>query len=100
MKPAELRALRDNGPSASVMLPICEGILTDLRLRSWPDGWSDAAKRAKSAYVGTMYGFETSERIGEFTHCELGNQDHCARVDDLTFTVETGGAIWNVVGSG
>lgn len=100
MKPAELRALRDNGPSASVKLPICEGILTDLRLRSWPDGWSDAAKRAKSAYVGTMYGFETAGRIGEFTHCELGNQDHCARVDDLTFTVETGGAIRNVLGSG
>jgi hypothetical protein len=75
MKPDELRALKDSGPVATVKLPICEGILTDLRARSWPEGWSDEAKRLKAVYVGTMYGFETAGRIGEFTHCELGNQD-------------------------
>ena len=100
MKPDELRALKDNGPVATVKLPICEGILTDLRKRSWPAGWSDEAKRLKAVYVGTMYGFETAGRIGEFTHCELGNQDHCARVDDFTFTVETRGVAKNVLGSG
>jgi hypothetical protein len=100
MKPDELRALKDSGPVATVKLPICEGILTDLRARSWPEGWSDEAKRLKAVYVGTMYGFETAGRIGEFTHCELGNQDHCARVDDFTFAVETLGATRNVLGSG
>jgi hypothetical protein len=49
MKPSELRALRDHGPQASVKLPICEGILTDLRVRSWPEGWSDGAKKLKAA---------------------------------------------------
>jgi hypothetical protein len=38
MKPDELRALKDSGPVATVKLPICEGILTDLRARSWPEG--------------------------------------------------------------
>jgi hypothetical protein len=36
MKPDELRALKDSGPSTMVKLPICEGILTDLGMRSWP----------------------------------------------------------------
>jgi hypothetical protein len=57
MKPDELRALKDNGPAASVKLPICEGILSNLRTRSWPAGWSDEDWRSKAAYVGTMYGF-------------------------------------------
>lgn len=100
MKPAELRAAKDSGPPTSVKLPICEGILADLRVRSWPSGWSDEAKRSKAVYVGTMYGFETAGRIGEFTHSERGSQDHCARVDDFTFTIESEGVTKNVLGSG
>lgn len=100
MKPSELRALKDSGPAATVKLPICEGMLTDLRVRSWPEGWSDESKKLKSAYVGTMYGFETAGRISEFTHCERDSQDHCARVDDFTFTVELSGTTKNVLGSG
>jgi hypothetical protein len=63
MKPDELRALKDKRPVATVKLPICEGILTDLRVSSWPEGWSDEAKRLKAVYVGVMYGFETAGRI-------------------------------------
>jgi hypothetical protein len=95
-----VRALKDNGPAATVKLPICEGILADLRVRSWPGGWSDEAKKVKAVYVGTMYGFETAGRIGEFTHCEPGSQDHCARVDDFTFVIENSGATRNLLGSG
>jgi hypothetical protein len=50
MKPDELRARKDNGPVTTVKLPICEGILTYLRTRSWPEGWSDEAKRLKAVY--------------------------------------------------
>ena len=100
MKPEELRAKKDNGPSVTVKLPICEGIIADMRVRLWPEGWSDEDKRAKAAYVGTMYGFDAAGRVGEFTHCELGNQDHCARVDDFTFTIESAGVVTNVLGSG
>jgi hypothetical protein len=53
-EPSELRALKDNGPVATVKLPICKEILADLRMRSWPEGWSDEAKKVKSVYVGTM----------------------------------------------
>jgi hypothetical protein len=100
MKPSELRDLKDNGSVATVKLPLCEEILADLRARSWPDGWSDEAKKVKSVYVGTMYGFETAGRIGEFAHCEPCSQDHCARVDDFTFVVDTSGATKNLLGSG
>jgi hypothetical protein len=71
-----------------------------LRLRSLPEGWSDEDRRIKAAYVATIYGFEKAGRVGEFTDCELGNQDHCARVDDFTFTSETPGSTKNVPGSG
>lgn len=100
MKPEELRAKKDSGPAATVKLPICEGILADMRVRLWPEGWSDEDKRSKAAYVGTMYGFDAAGRVSEFTHCELGNQDHCARVDDFTFTIEAAGVSTNVLGSG
>jgi hypothetical protein len=40
----ELRALKDSRLSTTVNLPICEGILTDLRMTSWPEGWSDEAQ--------------------------------------------------------
>lgn len=38
MKPAELRAKKDSGPSESVKLPVCEEILADMRVRLWVDG--------------------------------------------------------------
>jgi hypothetical protein len=62
--------------------------------------WSDEAKRVKALYVGTMYGSETAGRASEFTNCELGSQDHCARTDDFTFVVETPAGTKNVLGSG
>jgi hypothetical protein len=69
-------------------------------MRPWPEGWSDEAKRLKAVYVGTMYGFETAVRIGELNHCEQGNQNHCARVDDFNFAVENPGATRSILGSG
>jgi hypothetical protein len=90
MKPAELRAKKDSGPSESVKLPICEEILADMRTRLWVEGdWSDAAKRDKATYIACMYGFEFAGRVGEYTHSEKNQIDHCARVDDFTFTVKT-----------
>jgi hypothetical protein len=46
-----------------------------------------------------MYGFETAGRIGEFTHCELGNQDYCARVDYFSFALVNPGSTRCVLGS-
>jgi hypothetical protein len=100
MKPDELRAIRDSGTATSVKLPICEGILADLRGRAWVEGWGDEAKKLKASYAGTMYGFEMASRVGEFTHRELGNPDHCSRVDDFTFVVKSGKASKGVLGNG
>lgn len=101
MKPDELRARKDEGPSTSVKLPICESILIDMRERLWKGrDWSDESKKSKASYVACMYGFDTAGRVSEYTHCELGSQDHCARVNDLTFTVEVAGVTEYIAGSG
>lgn len=101
MKPAELRAKKDRGPAESVKLPICEEILTDMRTRLWVAGdWSDEAKRSKATYVGCMYGFEFTGRVGEYTHSERNQIDHCARMDDFTFTVRSDEGDKNVLASG
>ena len=101
MKPAELRAKKDEGLSDTVKLPVCEGILSDMRTRLWIEGdWSDGSKKNKAAYVASMYGFEFASRIGEYTHCEQNSVDHCARVDDFTFIAEVTGGVKNIQGSG
>ena len=66
MKPEELRAKKDNGPAATVKLPICEGILADMRVRLWPEGWSDEDKRSKAANVGTMTGSMRQDEWGSW----------------------------------
>jgi integrase len=101
MKPAELRAKKDEGLSESVKLPVCEGILVDMRKRLWAcDDWTDGAKKNKAAYAASMYGFEFTSRIGEYTHSEPNQVDHCARTDDFTFAVKCAGGVRNVLGSG
>ena len=95
MKPDELRAKKDRGPSDSVKLPVSEDILDDMRARLWIEGknkWSDEEMKRKAAYIACMYGFEFASRVGEYTHSEQNHSDHCARVDDFTFTVEAAGA--------
>ena len=47
-----------------------------------------------------MYGFEFASRIGEYTHSEPNQVDHCARADDFTFAVERTDGVRNVPGSG
>jgi hypothetical protein len=101
MKPEELRAKKDLGLSNSVKLPVCEDILNDMRRRLVREGdWSDDAMRSRGTYVASMYGYEVAGRIGEYTHSERNQVDHCARVDDFTFAVESKGIISNVPGSG
>lgn len=47
-----------------------------------------------------MCGFEFAGRVGEYTHCERNQIDHCARMDDFTFTVKTTEGVKNVLASG
>ena len=101
MKTDEVRARKDEGPFSSVKLPICESILADMRDRLWKErGWSDESKKSKTSYLACMYGFDTAGRVSEYTHCELGNQDHCAGVDDLIFSVAVAGVNEYIAGKG
>jgi hypothetical protein len=100
MKPDELRAARDRGPLSTVKLPLCESLIAEMRLLLWVLGWADAGMGGKSLYIGTAFGWEAAGRLGEFTHCEQGNQNHCARKDDFTFVVEILGEAKNVLASG
>ena len=99
MKPDELRAARERGPVSTVKLPMCESLIAEMRLLLWVSGWTDLGLGGKSLYMGIAYGWETAGRIGEYTHCEPGNQNHCARKDYITFIVEVLGVTQNVLGS-
>jgi hypothetical protein len=94
----ELRAKKDSGPSTSVKLPICESLIADIRTLLWEE-WTDEAMGGNVLYMGLAYGFETAGRLGEFTHCEHGNQDHFARVNNFTFSVKIRGVMRSVFGS-
>ena len=39
----------------------------------------------RMAYVGCMWGFDQSARVSEYTVPEPRAEDHCVRLDDLTF---------------
>ena len=90
LKPEELRERKDSGASASVKLPICERILNDMKARMWTGrGWSGADMRDRMVYIGCMWAFDLGARVSEYTTPEPGGVDHCIRVDDLVFVVDS-----------
>lgn len=98
LNPSELRAKRDalTAPT-SVKLPVCESIITSMRTRLWVETpWAPNDLPGCMAYIGCAWGYDQSARVSEYTKAEGAAQDHCARVDDLTFILMTGD---RVVGS-
>lgn len=97
---AELRTRRNGGIASSVKLPASEDLLVHMRGRLW-DGlsWCDVDMQKRMTYLGSMWAFEMGARVSEYTRPEPGNEDHCVRTDDLSFTVETDGCARSVVGS-
>lgn len=99
MTPAELREKRNSEPTHTVKLPVSEDILLEMRSRLWDNlSWSDEDKEKRMKYLGCMWGFEMGARVSEYTKAEPGGSDHCIRVDDLTFIIETPGATETVSG--
>ena len=93
MTPAELREKRNSELTHAVKLPVSEDILMEMRSRLWDDlSWSDNHKESRMKYLGCMWGFEMGARVGEHTRAEPAGSDHCNRIDDLTFVIETPGA--------
>jgi hypothetical protein len=69
-------------------LPISEDILAEIRLRLWDNrSWGDDDKEKRIRYLGL--GFEMSARVSDYTGAEPGGSNHCIRLNDLTFTIET-----------
>jgi hypothetical protein len=101
MKPEELRAKRDMGHPVSVKFPVCQELLVDMKRRLVQEGdVTDEGMRGWAASLEATFGFEMAGRIGEYTHNERNQVNHCVRVDDVTFAVEVKGALVNVPGSG
>lgn len=90
LNPGELRTKRNSGLGSSAKLPVCEGVLTSMRIQQWAGrSWDDSDMLQKMIYLGCMWGFEMGARISEYTKAEPGSSDHCVRTDDLTFDVRT-----------
>ena len=97
---AELRTRRNGGISSSVKLPASEDLLVHMRGRLWEGlTWSDEDMQKRMTYLGSMWAFEMVARVPEYTRPEPGNEDHCVRTDDLSFTIEVDGIARSVVGS-
>ena len=100
LNPTELRARKDTGASTTVKLPICESILNDIRVRLWEGrDWSRIGMTSRMTYLGCVWGFDQSARISEYTAPERGSVDHCIRVDDLTFYIQTPNRVVHSLGS-
>jgi hypothetical protein len=56
--------------------------------------------RGRATSLGATFGYEMAGRIGEYTHNERNQINHCVRVDDFTFAVEVEDTINNIPGSG
>lgn len=95
LSPRELRSRRDAAAlNTSVKLPICEGILVAMRVRLWVETpWFLSVPPGCLAYIGCMWGYDQSARVSEYTTPENGAEDHCIRIDDLTFVMVTGEGI-------
>jgi hypothetical protein len=101
MKPGELRVKKDQGHLVSVKLPVCQDMLADMKQRLMREGdLTDEGMRGRATSLGAMFGYEMAGRIGEYTHSERNQVNHCVRVDDATFAVEIKGTITNIPGSG
>ena len=91
LKPEELRIKRDAGISESVKLPVSQDVLGSMRTRLWcRDGWKPSDLASRMRYIGSMWAFDQTARVSEYTQAEPGAQDHCVRLDDLTFISKVG----------
>jgi hypothetical protein len=51
--------------------------------------WPGQGLLNRMTYIARVFGFDQSGRISEHTAAERNHEDHCVRVDDLTFYVRS-----------
>lgn len=89
MSSAELRARKNEGPRASVKLPMCESLVLEQRLPNWVNrSWEYPDIDHRAQYVAVMYAYDQGARVGEYTKAEGKAEDHCVRAGDLLFEFE------------
>jgi hypothetical protein len=94
LNPDELRVKRNAGISESVKLPVSQDVLGTMRTRLWCRvGWGARDLASRMRYIGAMWAFDQAARVSEYTKAEPGAQDHCVRVDDLTFIMRLGESV-------
>ena len=90
----ELRLKHESESADTVKLPISEDVVNAMRARLWENAaWEGAGLDARMSYLACIWAFDQTARISEYTKPEPGNQDHCVRVDDLTFTLNVGESV-------
>ena len=90
----ELRLKHESEAADTVKLPISEDVLEAMRARLWEHAsWEGSGLDSRMAYVGCMWAFDQTAGISEYTKREPGGQDHCVRVDDLTFFLNVGDSV-------
>ena len=88
---AEIRGKRNEGPTGSVKLPLCESILARMRDRLWPtSAWDKVGVNRRMLYVAAMWAYDMDARVSEYTAPEKGDEDHCVRAGDLDFELVSG----------
>ena len=88
---AEIRDKRNEGPSGSVKLPLCESILARMRDRLWVTAvWDQVGIDRRMVYLAVMWAYNMDARVSEYTAPERGGEDHCVRASDLDFELVSG----------
>ena len=86
LNPKVIQDLKDQGPSSTVKMAMCQSMLTDMRGSLWADrSWGAGDIDARMVYLGCMWGFDQDARVSEYTAPAPGQQDHCVRLTDLLF---------------
>lgn len=88
---AELRVIKNQGPSESVKLPLCQSLVASRRELNWTQrSWDFPDIDRRALYLATIWAFDMGARVSEYTAAEKGGEDHCIRAGDLLFDFETG----------
>jgi hypothetical protein len=91
--------MRDAGAEGTVKLPVCGSFLDNIRESLWhPSTWDAKGFRDRMTYLACVWGFDQTARVSEYTLPEGTNTNHCIRLDDVTFYVDTPAGIVGLTG--
>jgi hypothetical protein len=88
---AELRVIKNRGPSESVKLLLCQSLVSSRREANWTQrSWDFPDIDSRAISFATTWAFNMGARVSAYTAAEKGGEDRCVRAVDLLFDFETG----------